>query len=201
MELAKRLKKPTLSGQPKSKKEDIFITFFVACLVIPGSGGVSLWNILPYSPTQSVIVSHLAEIFKVTTVAVLVPLAVFSANWIHRSRMGYSQTASADFVLAVIIFDVVVVLTSQEFEPFLRSPELRPIIGYWHFTIAFIAGLIWAGILKFGEPPLAAYYEGVGARKKGSFPAVTFVFCWMAILILIALHVGFFVIQKGDVYG
>jgi hypothetical protein len=140
--------------------------------------------------------TEFAEVVKVATVAVIVPLAVFSANWIHRSRMGYSQTAAADFLLAIIIFDAVVVLTAQDFEPFLRSPQLRPVMAYWHFIAAFLSGLAWAGIVKFGEPALASYYKLRDTPLRTTFPGFTFLWCWMAILALIALHVGFFAIKE-----
>jgi hypothetical protein len=144
--------------------------------------------------------SEFVEVVKIATVAVVVPLAVFSANWIHRSQMGYSQTAAADFILAVIIFDIVVVLTAQDFEPFLRSPELRPVMAYWHFVAGVISGLVWASIVRFGEPILASYYELKGSPLRPSFPGITFLLCWMSILVLIALHVGFYLIKKGDAH-
>lgn len=140
-----------------------------------------------------------AELAKVGTVAIIVPLAVFSANWIHRSNKGYSQTAAADFILAVLIFDCTVVIIAHEFEPFIRAPELRPFVVYWHVAIAFISGLIWAGIVTWGEPALAKYYEA--KRHRPSFPAATFLICWMSVLMLITAHVAFFVVTKDMTHG
>jgi len=145
--------------------------------------------------------SEFVEIAKMATAAVAVPLAVFSANWIHRSQMGYSQTAAADFILAIVIFDAVVVLTAHDFEPFLRSPELRPVMAYWHFVAGVISGLVWAGIIRFGEPKLALYYELKHSPLRPRFPGFTFLFCWTSILALIALHIGFFLIKSGDIHG
>jgi hypothetical protein len=142
-----------------------------------------------------------AEIAKIGTLSVLVPLAAFSANWVHRSQKGYAQTSAADFLIAVFIFDSTVVLASGDFEPFIRAPELRPLITYWHFVIAFISGLFWVGIIRWGEPALAAYYQHKRPRNPPSFPILSFLICWMAVLVLVTLHVAFFVITRGGTHG
>jgi hypothetical protein len=137
------------------------------------------------------------EIVKTGTVAVLVPLAVFSANWIHRSQMGYAQTAAADLILTIVIFDIAVVVASEEFEPFIRAQSLLPMIRYWHFSAGFASGLVWAGIIRWGEPVVARYYETKLTYRKSEFPLAVFLVCWMAVLALIAIHVGFFAINLG----
>jgi hypothetical protein len=142
--------------------------------------------------------SQLAEIFKVIVPTVVVPMAVFGVNWTYRANRGYAQTAASDFILAVLIFDGGVVAVSQEFEPFIRHPELRHIIVYWHMTIAVIGGAIWWCILKWGEPVVAEYYET--KRNRPRFPFFTLAFCWMAVFALVAAHVGFFVL-KGNGHG
>jgi hypothetical protein len=141
------------------------------------------------------------EIAKVAIVAVLIPLAVFTANWIHRSHKGYAQTAAADFILAIVIFDLAVIVASQDFEPFLRSPVLRPVIVYWHFVAAFLSGLLWAGIVRWGEPAMARFYEMKIVYQRTSFPVGTFLTCWMGVLGLVAIHVAFFAIKQGGYDG
>lgn len=138
---------------------------------------------------------------KVATLAVIVPLAVFIANWVHRSRKGYSQTAAADFLLGVFIFDASVILATDEFRPFLQSAQLRGMIAYWHFDIGFVAGLLWLAILRFGEPVIENYYRNKAEHSLMSFPFFTFIACWLPVLIIIAFHVGFFAyrIEVGHV--
>ncbi len=135
------------------------------------------------------------EVAKTATLAVMVPLAVFTANWVHRSNKGYPQTAAADFLLGVLIFDATVILATDDFKPFLRSEELREMIAYWHFIIAFVAGLIWVGIVRWAEPMFAAYYEKESITARRKFPIFTFITCWFSVLILIAFHVGFFALK------
>lgn len=132
------------------------------------------------------------EIVKAVTLTVGAPIAVFSANWAYRAKHGYSQSAAADFILAILIFDITVVLAAHDFEPFLRSRQLLPIIQYWHFLIGFLSCLIWLMIGKWGEPRLASYYD---EGKPGNFPFITFSLCWMSIFALIAAHMLFFLLK------
>jgi hypothetical protein len=129
------------------------------------------------------------EVFKLFTLAVLIPLAVFTANWIWRFDKGYSQTSAADFILCILIFDITAVVASKDFEPFVRSTELVPLITYWHFAAGFVSGLVWWGITKWGEPQLERHYF-----ENAQFPIVSFSTCWISVLILIACHIGFFTV-------
>jgi hypothetical protein len=138
------------------------------------------------------------EIVKTATVAIGVPLAVFTANWVHRSRQSYAQTAAADFILAIGVFDLAVMIASQDFEPFLRSQSLRPLVVYWHFIAGFASALVWLGIVKWGEPVLARYYEGRRAYyRTEDFPFAVFFICWFAVFFLIMAHVTFFALKVG----
>jgi hypothetical protein len=141
----------------------------------------------------------LVEVFRVGVPAVVVPLAVFSANWAYRHRNGYAQTAAADFILAVLIFDGGVVAASEAVEPLVRNVDLRTIIVGYHMSIAVLGGLVWWAIVTWAEPALARYYE---AGKEVHFPFVPMVLCWIAVFILVSLHMGFFFIRgTGVVHG
>ena len=138
------------------------------------------------------------EIVKLFTLAVVIPLAVFSANWIWRCNKGYSQTAAADFILGMLIFDTTAVVAGTDFAPFMRSTELVPLITYWHFTVGFVSALVWWAITRWGEPILEAHYLGVpGVMLRRRFPIWCFLGCWVSVLILIAVHIGFFAAKHG----
>jgi hypothetical protein len=141
------------------------------------------------------------ELAKMVIVGVFIPLGFFAGNWYLRAEKGYAQTAAADLIVAIVIFDAVVTVASQDFEPFLRAPVLVPLIRYWHFFIALVAGSLWVAITKWGEPAVARYYEAKTSYYKTSFPFGTFLACWMGVLALIAIHVGFFVIKQGGQHG
>jgi len=141
--------------------------------------------------------ADLPEIAKTGTVAVLVPLIVFTGNWIHRSHKGYAQTAAADFILAIVIFDLAVIVASQDFEPFLLSHSLKSFLVPWHVFAAFMSCLLWAGIVRFGEPAISRYYEIKSGYFTPTFPLVSFTLCWFGVLVLVAIHVAFFTIRQG----
>lgn len=136
---------------------------------------------------------------KAATLGVVVPLSVFTANWVHRSNKGYPQTAAADFLLGVLIFDASVVLATSDFSPFVQSGYLREMIGYWHFVIAFISGLVWLAIVKWGEPVFERYYGTAKEAGRRRFPIFTFLACWFPVLVLVAAHVGFFALKVPEI--
>jgi hypothetical protein len=136
------------------------------------------------------------EAFRVGVPAIVVPLGVFAANWAFRHRNGYAQTAAADLILAVLIFDGGAVAASEALEPFVRNADLRSIMVGFHMSIAVIGGFIWWAILTWGEPAVTEYYEASGL---GRFPFVSFALCWMGVFFLICAHVLFYFIQGTGV--
>jgi hypothetical protein len=142
--------------------------------------------------------TDLVEAFRIVVPAVVVPVGVFAGNWAIRYKSEYAQTAASDFLLAVLIFDIVAVMTAKDFEPFVRTPELRQILIHWHIFIGFVGATFWWLIATFGEPKVAAYYSA--RRNRPKLPIVTLLLCWSAVFVLISLHIGFFFLQ-GDVHG
>jgi hypothetical protein len=134
------------------------------------------------------------ELSKLLVLAILVPATVFGFNWWIRRREQYAQTAAADFILAMLIFDAAAVIASKDFEPMLRSPELAEVISYWHCFIGVLCGLAWLGIVNWGEPALEHYYRHRGTSR---FPIGKFSLCWFSIFLLVALHIGFFTVKHG----
>jgi hypothetical protein len=134
------------------------------------------------------------DLFRMAVPAIIIPIAVFVANWIYRSNKKYSKTAAGDFILAVLIFDGGAVTSSDQFQPFIKDPLLRTIVIDWHVCAAIVGGLLWAAILKWGEPRVANYYK-VDPPWRQDFPFIAFSLCWMGVLILVAAQVSFFVIK------
>ena len=135
----------------------------------------------------------LLPLLQIGVPAVVIPIAVFVGNWALRYREGYEQTAAADFILAVLIFDGAVVTTSTDFAPFVQDPDLQPIIFYWHIIMGFICCGLWWLITMFGEPVLADYYSKRSVYPQQWFPFLPIVLCWIGVFILLSMHVGFFV--------
>lgn len=121
---------------------------------------------------------------------VVIPLFVFAANWAWRHKAGYTQTASADFLLALLIFDGAVISAAEVFAPFVRTPELRDVVINWHIFVAAVTALCWYLVVRFGEPA----YESRRIAGESGAPLVG---CWSGALLVIALHIGFFVSDGG----
>ena len=138
---------------------------------------------------------HLAEMLRVIVPAVVIPAAVFCGNWAVRYKEEYTQTAASDFILAMLIFDGAVVTTAKDFEPFIQNPDLKQIVLYWHVCLG-IAGMgLWWLIATFGEPVVAGFYT---RRETGQLTFfLTLAICWVAVFILISVHISFFFWHGG----
>ena len=135
----------------------------------------------------------LLSLLQIGMPAVIIPTAVFVGNWALRYREGYEQTAAADFILAVLIFDGAVVSTSKDFAPFVQDPTLQQITFYWHILMAFGCCFLWWLVTTFGEPRLAEYYATKSVYTQEWFPFVPVMLCWVGVFILLSLHILFFV--------
>jgi hypothetical protein len=133
------------------------------------------------------------EFVRTYVPAIVIPLVVFGANWAFRQRNGYALTASADFILAVLIFDGTVVSSSETFTQFVQNAELRATVVNYHLLFAALGCLLWWAIAQWCERPLAAYYEEGSGLGGASFPIVAFALCWMGAFVLISIHVLFFI--------
>jgi hypothetical protein len=127
--------------------------------------------------------------------AVLVPVASFIGNGAYRYAKGYQQTAAADFLIAVVVFDAAVISATDAFKPFVRDPELRTVIVNWHLAMVVLSALFWMGILAWLEPSLEGYYEESKIPIDVSFPVLHFLAAWVLVLMDVALHIGFFVMN------
>jgi hypothetical protein len=137
--------------------------------------------------------ADIVEGFRIAAPTVIVPIGVFAGNWAFRYRSEYPQTAASEFLLAVLIFDIVAVTTAKEFEPFVHAPELRVVVIQWHIFMAFVGAGLWWAIATFGEPRLAAYYSAT--RHRRNLPILTLVLCWIGIFMVLSLHTGFFFVK------
>lgn len=136
----------------------------------------------------------LAGFLQTFVPAVLVPVASFIGNGAYRHAKGYQQTAAADFLIAVVVFDAAVISATDAFKPFVRDPELRTVIVNWHMAMVVVSAICWMAILAWLEPSLEGYY----AERKIidiTFPVLPFMAAWALVLMVVAVHVGFFLMN------
>jgi hypothetical protein len=87
------------------------------------------------------------------------PLLVVVINSGARFAARLPQSGAADIILALIIFDVVVVIQNKEFEQHIQSAAFRPsIIAI--YTIMIVVGMgFWALAVFVAEKKISEYQE------------------------------------------
>ena len=119
--------------------------------------------------------------------AITIPLFAFVVNWRVRVACDYALSSAADFVLAIIAFDLVVAGGSEVFSTVPNSETIRE-----HFTSVFIilfivSFLMWAlGSLPL-EHRLSRYYNQ-SPKRNFYFGA-----SWVIVPFLMAPHILAFV--------
>jgi hypothetical protein len=133
-----------------------------------------------------------SDFIRLVVPTVVIPLAVFSGNWIIRHRFECAQSAAGDFILGVLVFDGCVVSGSETFAPFVRNVELRAAVTNVHIAL-FVLGLVaWALIVRYGEPHVIAANEAGGFNLTSS---VAMVCCWVGAFALVAVHIAYYVVR------
>jgi len=136
----------------------------------------------------------LAQILKFAVPAVMVPFSVFVTNWIVRHKKGYSITAPADFLLAVMIFDLGVLCTIQEASEFVQYAEFKTITAQWHVLMFILSCAVWYVIVTKPEQILNGYYS-LHYSMRGAIPLVALGSAWIGVWIVVLLHTSFFLYQ------
>lgn len=126
--------------------------------------------------------------------AIVVPLGAFILNWAMRNRNGYPQTAAADLLLALMIFDGTVITASEAFAPYVNDAEMRAVIVPAHFAWGALAFTIWWAVMAWGEPALANYYRLRNPATNLNFPYLQFGSSWTALMVVYGIHIGFFLV-------
>jgi len=135
-----------------------------------------------------------AETLKIFVPAVIVPLCAFVGNWIYRGHNDYNLTGASDFLLALIVFDIAVISTAKDFEPFVKDESLRTAVIQWHIAATSITGVLWLAIIRYAEPKLADYYKS-SRRKKLEFPYSHFLLPWSLSFIIVLVQTLFFLLK------
>lgn len=147
------------------------------------------WHLLDFLTSAIFWCVSLFEWLKILVPSALLPLTIFLVNWGYRHKHNYNQTAASDFILAILAFDGAVVAASEGFKPYINNEDLRSIVIVWHVGLACVGMWVWGMLVSFGEPRLAAHYK---QRRKIPFPYLTYSGCWIAVGLLVSIHVVFF---------
>ena len=109
--------------------------------------------------------------------AIFIPLFAFVLNWRLRASKGYALSAAADFVLALMVFDLGALIAHDVFEAAIPSQFFRTFF-FAHFVVLFcVSGILWSTVLLHLEHRLVRDYDPEGRQYLGEFPDAHFYLC------------------------
>lgn len=109
-------------------------------------------------------------------VALGVPLIVVVANSLIRLMKGLAQSAPADLVLALTVFNFAVVVQSQDFQKFIRVEAIKSDLVAVYCALIIFSLFCWFFSVFYVEEYINSYWEERAvascptgcARKKNS---------------------------------
>jgi hypothetical protein len=129
------------------------------------------------------------QTFMSIVLAVGIPATAFSLNWGMRASNGYKRSAAADFVLAIVAFDLSALFAHDVFEKAMHDETFKqnflPIFGAL-FMITLIG---WSAIFIRLEGALERNYKGARTNKLTGKGQAIFFGSWMLVIIIAAPHI------------
>ena len=80
---------------------------------------------------------------SVFIVALLIPLIVVAGNGFVRWLFGSPQSAAADLILAMMVFDATVSIQSHDFSPFVTTEFLKSNLAAIYMGLLFVSFFVW----------------------------------------------------------
>lgn len=125
---------------------------------------------------------------------VVVPLAVFFINILVRSKFFVPQSAGADFILLLLVFDSTVILNPISFKSIVKYQPFQQDIVAIHLGLLLIGLLLWLGIVTIAETDIAKKYLLNHFRQQNhNFPFFRWLFSWIIGMTLLGGHIIFFI--------
>lgn len=121
--------------------------------------------------------------------AVGFPALAFILNWQFRAQKGYALSAAADFVLALIVFDLGAAAGHEIFSTLAPSEVLRhdfALVFLLFFTLSLISWLLY---FVRNEQKLAEGYSYRTHKYKAGPPMKDFLITWSVVGGLLAPHI------------
>lgn len=123
---------------------------------------------------------------------IIVPTSAFVANAVLRYGRGVAQSAAADLLLLLIVFDATVIISSEEFKPLVASPELRTGIIAVHVGLLFIGLIAWISSVTLVERRIGSAFDYKTRKYVPGFPIICWIGSWVIAATLVGAHVTVF---------
>lgn len=96
---------------------------------------------------------------SVFIVALLIPLIVVAGNGFVRWLFGSPQSAAADLILAMMVFDATVSIQSHDFSPFVTAEFLKSNLAAIYMSLLFVSFFVWMATAFKLEPNLLSGFD------------------------------------------
>jgi hypothetical protein len=121
--------------------------------------------------------------------AVAIPATAFALNWGMRAHNGYMRSAAADFILAIVAFDLSALFAHDVFEKAMHDATFKQYFMQI-FGLLFMVTLVgWAMIFIPLEGALEKNYKASRRRKLTGKGQMIFFGSWSLVLCITAPHV------------
>ena len=128
---------------------------------------------------------------------VVVPSAAFASNFVLRRERRISQSAAADLVLLLIVFDFNVLLAADEFRKIMIHSELRNHIEEIHVGFLALGIFVWILSVTSLEKRIAQSFNHSTGEYNGGFPLFVWMVAWFLAVSLAASHVIAFTLKES----
>lgn len=135
----------------------------------------------------------MSKTFLEIAVIVLVPVCSFSLNWSVRSSNNYVLSAAADFILALVAFDLTALASYSAFKKVVSDSALQDWFGLVFVGLFCVTVLAWLWFFLPLEQRMVRGYSYDEGRYVSNKPTGIFVLSSVAVAVLLAFHIFPFV--------
>jgi hypothetical protein len=125
--------------------------------------------------------------------AIIIPVFAFGLNWRMREVNNYALSAAADFMLAIMAFDLVVLASHHTFESVVRDSLLQE--QFVTMFVVFFSGttIFWYTLSLRFEHEMNRGYSYLQKRYVQGRPMGPFLVGWAVVAAVLCVHIFPFV--------
>lgn len=122
-------------------------------------------------------------------VAIVIPAFLFSLNWVFRSAKNYAPSAAADFILALMGFDLSSIPAHSLFETAVRSQDVKSQVLGLFIVLFTLSSIMWYTSAVPLEHRILEGYDFQHNKYRDSKHRFAFVLAWVIAGGLLAGHI------------
>jgi hypothetical protein len=99
------------------------------------------------------------SLINTAIMAVAIPFVLLLGALTLREALGSRHSASADMLLALVMFHSVVIIDAARFKGFVANPDIQDNLYAIFLFLIIVTMLCWVGLLVFAEPRIQNYQD------------------------------------------